>query len=55
MLVPDYYVAWHAGKSSWGKIKYLNNYSIGIEISNPGHDYGYKKFTKKQINSLITF
>ena len=34
-------------------IKSLNNYSIGIEISNPGHDYGYKKFSKKQINSVI--
>ena len=53
MLVPDTYTAWHAGKSSWKKYKSLNKYSIGIEISNPGHDYGYKKFSSKQIFSII--
>tara|TARA_B100001123_G_C14971561_1_gene891848 strand:+ start:38 stop:763 length:726 start_codon:yes stop_codon:yes gene_type:complete len=52
-LVPDLYVSWHAGKSNWGKDKSINNTSIGIEISNPGHNYGYKKFNKKQINTLI--
>ena len=31
-------------------INLLNKYSIGIEISNPGHEYKYKKFSKKQIN-----
>ena len=51
-LVPDLYVAWHAGKSFWNKDKLLNNSSIGIEISNPGHEHGYKAFTKKQINCL---
>ena len=44
-LVPDLYVAWHAGVSNWKKYKSLNRYSIGIEISNPGHDYKYKKFS----------
>ena len=53
MLVPDLYTAWHAGKSSWKKYKSLNKYSIGIEISNPGHDYGYKKFSSKQVFSVI--
>tara|TARA_B100000902_G_scaffold362073_1_gene380065 strand:- start:87 stop:818 length:732 start_codon:yes stop_codon:yes gene_type:complete len=52
-LVPDLYTAWHAGKSEWKKIKSLNKYSIGIEISNPGHDHRYKKFSSKQILSLI--
>lgn len=52
-LVPDLYEAWHAGISSWGKFKSLNKYSIGIEIHNPGHQHGYKKFTSKQIFSLI--
>ena len=52
-LVPDLYAAWHAGESYWKKSKLLNKYSIGIEISNPGHDYEYKKFSSKQINSLI--
>ena len=52
-LVPDLYVAWHAGKSSWKNYKSLNKNSIGIEITNPGHEYGYKKFTQKQIFSLL--
>ena len=52
-LVPDLYVAWHAGKSSWKNYKSLNQNSIGIEITNPGHDFGYKKFSKKQILSLL--
>ena len=38
-LVPDLYVAWHAGVSSWKNYKSINKYSIGIEISNPGHEY----------------
>ena len=53
VMVPDLYVAWHSGKSSWKHYKSLNRYSIGIEISNPGHDFNYKKFSKKQIQSLI--
>ena len=52
-LVPDLYTAWHAGKSNWKNDKSINKNSIGIEISNPGHNYGYKKFNKKQINCLI--
>ena len=52
-LVPDRYVAWHAGISSWKKFKLLNKNSIGIEISNPGHKFEYKNFSKKQINSVI--
>jgi len=52
-LVPDLYIAWHAGKSSWKKDKMINKNSIGIEISNSGHDYGYENFSKKQINCLI--
>ena len=51
-LVPDVYEAWHAGKSVWKNYRLLNKYSIGIEISNPGHQYGYKNFKKKQILSL---
>ena len=48
-LVPDLYEAWHAGRSSWKKIKFLNKYSIGIEIQNQGHDLKYEKFSSKQI------
>ena len=52
-MVPDLYIAWHAGESSWKNYKSLNQKSIGIEITNPGHEHGYKKFTKKQIISLL--
>ncbi len=52
-LVPDLYISWHAGKSQWEKKKLLNLNSIGIEISNPGHENNYKDFNIKQINSLI--
>ena len=45
-LVQDNKIAWHAGKSSWKKDEHLNKSSIGIEISNPGHNYIYRKFTK---------
>ena len=51
-LVPDLYVAWHAGISQWRNYTSLNKNSIGIEISNPGHNFSYKNFTKKQINSV---
>ena len=52
-LVPDLYIAWHSGKSEWFNEKSLNKNSIGIEISNKGHQYGYEKFTLNQIKSLI--
>ena len=52
VMVPDLYEAWHAGVSSWKNLKSLNKHSIGIEISNPGHEYDYKKFSKKQNQSL---
>ena len=52
-LLPDLYIAWHAGKSSWKNYKSLNSNSIGIEITNPGHEFNYKNFSKKQIMSII--
>ena len=53
LMVPEIYIAWHAGKSNWNKNSYLNKYSIGIEISNKGHQFGYEKFSKLQISSII--
>jgi N-acetylmuramoyl-L-alanine amidase len=53
VMVPDLYVAWHAGKSFWKTFKSLNKNSIGIEISNPGHEHVYVNFSKKQIQSII--
>ena len=52
-LVQDDQTAWHAGKSCWGKYKNLNKNSIGIELVNKGHEFGYTNFKKKQLSSLI--
>ncbi len=52
-MVPESYIAWHVGKSSWGNYKSLNKDSIGIEITNPGHEFNYKKFSKKQVFSIL--
>src|SRR6056300_1859293 len=52
-MVPDLYIAWHAGKSLWKKYQSLNKNSIGIEITNPGHRHGYNRFSNAQIRSLI--
>ena len=51
-LVPDRYEAWHAGVSSWQNFKFLNKNSIGVEVTNPGHQHGYINFSSKQISSL---
>jgi N-acetylmuramoyl-L-alanine amidase len=52
-LVPESRRAWHAGESFWDGESDINSRSIGIEICNPGHDYGYPDFPKKQIESVI--
>ena len=52
-LVKDLNIAWHAGKSKWKKFKNLNSKSIGIELVNKGHQFGYQNYTSKQIQSLI--
>ena len=54
LMVPDSYISWHAGKSSWKSYESLNRYSIGIEINNPGHKFNYKKYSTKQINSILS-
>ena len=52
-LVKDNNIAWHAGKSNWFNFKNLNKNSIGIELENKGHQYGYQAFPSKQIVQLI--
>ena len=52
-LVMDNRTAWHAGKSCLGKYKNLNKNSIGIEMANKGHKFGYTNFKKKQLSNLI--
>ncbi|MDR6849164.1 N-acetylmuramoyl-L-alanine amidase [Sphingomonas sp. BE270] len=45
--------AWHAGKSRWRGIEDVNSASIGIEIVNPGHEFGYRPFLEEQIDALF--
>ena len=52
-IVSEQFSAWHAGKSSWKSFKFLNKFSIGIELVNRGHEFGYHGFSDKQISSLI--
>ena len=51
-LVDEKKIAWHAGKSKWRHFTNLNNQSIGIELVNKGHQFGYENFSKKQISKL---
>ncbi len=52
-LVDEKYRAWHAGISCWEGIRDINSRSIGIELDNKGHEFGYHAFPKIQIESLI--
>ncbi len=45
--------AWHAGRSHWRGITDVNSASVGIEIVNPGHEFGYRAFPEAQISVLI--
>jgi N-acetylmuramoyl-L-alanine amidase len=51
--VPEAKRAWHAGVSSWGGEEDVNSCSIGIEIVNRGHDWGYPEFPLRQIAAVI--
>ena len=51
-LVSEAMRAWHAGASAWGEITDVNSNSIGIELSNPGHEHGLPDFTEAQMASL---
>ena len=52
-LVDEEKRAWHAGKSYWRGITDVNSASVGIEIVNPGHEFGYRNFPDEQIASVI--
>jgi N-acetylmuramoyl-L-alanine amidase len=45
--------AWHAGRAHWRGITDVNSASIGIEIVNPGHEFGYRPFPEEQIAALL--
>ena len=51
LLCPKY-KAWHAGVSKWKNNTFINDYSIGIELENKGHDFGYSNYSRKQYDSL---
>ncbi|QIG81906.1 N-acetylmuramoyl-L-alanine amidase [Stakelama tenebrarum] len=52
-LVDEDKRAWHAGRSYWRGITNVNSASIGIEIVNPGHEFGYRPFPDEQIGALV--
>ncbi|HEY4075761.1 MAG TPA: N-acetylmuramoyl-L-alanine amidase [Rhizomicrobium sp.] len=52
--VPEARRAWHAGVSWWAGETNINTRSIGIEIVNPGHEFGYRPFPEAQIAALTT-
>lgn len=52
-LVPEGKRAWHAGKSYWRGITDVNSASIGIELVNPGHEWGYRPFPDAQMDALV--
>lgn len=52
-LVPEERRAWHAGVSFWKGEEGVNHASIGIEIVNPGHEFGYRPFPQAQIDAVI--
>ena len=52
-MVPEEKRAWHAGRSLWRGVSGVNDVSIGIEIVNPGHEFGYRPFTPEQMDALI--
>ena len=52
-MVPEERRAWHAGDSWWRGVTDINSASIGIEIVNPGHEFGYRPFPEEQIDALV--
>jgi N-acetylmuramoyl-L-alanine amidase len=52
-LVNEKHRAWHAGVASWRGHSDINARSIGVELVNPGHEFGYKPFTPGQMNALV--
>jgi N-acetylmuramoyl-L-alanine amidase len=53
-LVAEARRAWHAGRSFWAGETDINSASIGIEIVNPGHEFGYRPFPEPQVAALET-
>lgn len=52
-MVADEHRAWHAGRSHWRGVTDVNSASIGIEIVNPGHEFGYRPFPEAQVDAVV--
>jgi N-acetylmuramoyl-L-alanine amidase len=52
-MVDERHRAWHAGRSFWRRVTDINSASIGIEIVNPGHEWGYRPFPESQMEALL--
>lgn len=52
-LVDEGKRAWHAGRSHWRGIDDVNSASVGIELVNPGHEFGYRPFPPAQMDALV--
>jgi len=52
-LVDEDKRAWHAGKSYWRGVTDINSASVGIEIVNPGHEFGYRPFPDEQVAAVM--
>ena len=52
-MVAESQRAWHAGRSFWQGETDINSHSVGIEIVNPGHEFGYRDFPSGQIAAVI--
>lgn len=53
-LVDEQYRAWHAGVSFWRGATHINARSVGIELVNPGHEFGYRTFPRPQVDALVS-
>ncbi len=52
-LVEETRRAWHAGRAVWRECTDVNGASIGIELVNPGHEFGYRPFSDAQMDAVI--
>lgn len=52
-LVAEEQRAWHAGRSHWRGLTDINSASVGIEIVNPGHEFGYRPFPPDQVSAVV--
>lgn len=52
-LVDEARRAWHAGEATWRGVRDVNGHSIGIELVNPGHEYGYRAFPEAQMVAFV--